>query len=412
MRLGNGGTVVGLDIGTTMTRAVVAESRPAADVSGDEPLRVLGVGEAPGGGLKRGVVTHLEATVESVRDAVGEAEAMAGREVETAYVGLAPVHAEVGRSRGVVAVSGAEVDGSHLARVDEVGRAVPVAPDRELLHALCQEYCVDGRDGVEDPVGMMATRLESEVCIVTAASDACRDLRRVVDRAGYRAEELVLEPLATGLAVLRDGERDAGVALVNVGGAGTSLAVFRGRKLLHIASQGWGGDAVTRDIAKGLGISETEALRLKERHGTARRAAVDVTEKLQVSGPSVGSGRSVERELLAHIIEQRMDEVFGLVYEELEDRRLLDGLGGGVVLTGGGVALPETVELARSVFNTPVRLGEPGVELAGATEVAARPWFSTAVGLARYGSLRERGGALAGAGRVLTRVGEWLKEFF
>ena len=402
--------LLGLDVGSTKTCAVIAEA-PASRNGGGDPLRILGLGCVPTEGLTGAAVTNLEAMVDSVRSSVREAELTAGREVESAYVGVAGLHAEMSSSTGVVAVGGGEVDEGHVKHVDEVGRAVVLAPDREILHAIPQEYVVDGRRGVRDPLGMVATRLESEVCIISARSDICRDLRKAVDRAGYRPEELVLEPLASGLAVLHPREREEGVALVEVGGSATDVVVFRDRKIQHVRSLKWGSAAVTRDIAKGLGISVEEAGRLKQRHGSALRRDVDPDDAVEVSG-GPGRSRRISRELLAHIIEQRLDEIFGLIYEDLEERGLLDRLGAGVVLTGGGVSLPGTPELARSAFNLPVRRAEPGTSLAGMVDAVSRPRYATGVGLAVYGSERGRARGLAGAGRVLGRIGEWLKDFF
>ncbi|MCG8466874.1 MAG: cell division protein FtsA [Gemmatimonadetes bacterium] len=399
-----------MDIGSTKTCAVIAEVRPGREP--DEPLPILGVGVARAEGMKGPSVTNLEAAIGSVRDALGRAETMCGREVETSYVGVPSAYIETSRSRGVVAVSGAEVTASHVKRVQEVGRAVPVRPGFELIHALCQEYSVDGRGGIQDPIGMMATRLESDVCIVTADSTACRDLSKVVDRSGYRPEELVMAPLASSLAVIDDADREAGVALVEVGGASTDVIVYVGRRLLHAATLPWGGSSVTRDIARGLGVPEEEAGRLKQRFGNARRSEVEPKEQLDVSGPGHGAGRRVSRELLAHIIEQRLDEILGLVYEELDEAGVLDRLGGGIVLTGGGASLPSTDDLARSVFNLPVRIGVPSAGITGTVESVASPSHATAVGLAMYGAAQHRSGGFAGATRALARVGGWLREFF
>ena len=403
-------TVVGVDVGSAKTVAVVAESRVAREPG--DPLTVLGVGTSPARGMTGSGITNIEAATRSVREALQQAEMMAGREADGAYLSVPGPYVRTTRSRGVVAVSGAEITSAHVKRVQEVGQAVPVAPDRQLIHALCQEYSVDGREGIQDPTGMVATRLEADVCIVTADSAVCRDLGKVLDRAGYRLNEFVMSPLASGLALLRDAEREAGVALVEIGGASTDVLVYQRRRLLHAATLPWGGATVTRDIARGLGVSEDEAARLKEEFGSARRRAVDPKEQLDVSGPSVGGGRRVSRELLAHIIEQRLDEILGLVYEELEEAGVLDQLGAGVVLAGGGVCLPETEDLARSVFNLPVRIGVPAVGLTGADRAVASPAFATGVGLALYGSLQQQNGGLAGATRAITRVGAWLRDFF
>ncbi len=404
------GSIAGVDIGSTKTCAVIAAISLGREPN--EPLELLGVGIARSEGMNGSAVTNLEAATRAVRTAVGQAEAMAGREVETTYVGVPSACVETSRSKGVVAVSGAEISAAHVKRVQEVGRAVPVPPGRELIHALCQEYAVDGRGGVQDPVGMIATRLESDMCIVTAEATACRDLSKVVDRAGYRPEELVMAPLATSLAVIDDSERDAGVALVEVGGASTDLLVYGGRRILHAATLPWGGAAVTRDIARGLGVPEEEAARLKQRFGAARRAAVESKEQIDVSGPSHGGARRVSRELLAHIIEQRLDEILGLVYEELEEAGVLGRLGAGVVLVGGGVSLPHTDDLARSVFNLPVRIGVPTLGVTGVVDHASTPAHATAVGLTLYGAARTRSGGFVGATRAIARVGGWLRDLF
>ncbi len=404
------GSLVGLDIGSSKTCVVIAERSEGS--AGKEILSILGVGIVPSSGMNGPAITNLEAATRAVREAFRQAEAMAGREVEGAYVAVPGAYVHTARSRGVVPVSGAEISAQHVRRVREVGQAVPVPPDRQLIHALCQDYDVDGREGIEDPVGMMATRLEAEVCIVTADATVCRDLAKVVDRAGYRPHEFVMAPLASGLALLEASEREAGVALVEMGAAATDVLVYEGRRLLLAATIPWGGAAVTRDIARGLGIPEDEAARLKEAFGCARRNAVDSKEQLDVSGPSQGAGRRVSRELLAHIIEQRSDEILGLVYEELEASDLLGRLGCGVVLTGGGAMVPEMGDLARAVFNLPVRVGAPGARVTGAREAAASPVCATAVGLAHYGSLQRQGGGLAGATRALARVGGWLRDFF
>lgn len=404
------GTLAGVDLGSTKTCAVIAEARAGRE--GDGALTILGVGIAPSEGMKGSAITNLEAATRTVRTALGQAELMAGREVSSVYVGLPTPHVATSRSRGVVAVAGAAVTHVHVKRVQEVGQTISVDPDRELVHALCQEYSIDGRGGIQDPVGMTATRLEADMCIITGESAVCRDLERVVDRSGYRADRFVMSSLATGLAVLTDREREAGVALVEIGGAATDVLVYAGRRLLHAATLPWGGSVVSRDIARGLGVPENEAGRLKHRHGSARRKSVDAREQLEVSGATGGQARRVSRELLAHIIEQRMDEIFALVYEELEEAGVLDRLDAGIVLTGGGSNLPELVDLARSVFNLPVRHGVPGAGIRGSTDAVASPAHATAVGLALFGARQDSPGGLVGAGRAIARVGEWLRDFF
>lgn len=400
--------ITGLDIGTTKTCAVILE------VEAEQPGRgqVLGVGLAATEGVRSDEVTDLEATTGSIREALREAEMMAGLEVRDVYVGLGARHARISESSGVVAVEGDEITGADLERVHEVGRAVVIPPDRELLHAVPQTYAVDGRRGIRAPVGMAGTRLETEVCLITAASAACDDLRRAVDRAGYGVEELVLEPLASSLAVLTDHDREAGAALVEVGGCSTDVAVFVQDRIHHVSSLSWGARTVTNDIVKGLGVPVEQAEQLKREHGVARTEGLDPSERIEVSGPSRGTTRKISRELLAHIVEQRLDEIFGLVYEELDEAGLRERLTAGVVLAGGGSSLPGTVELAQGVFNLPVRLGEPAGDLSGFSDAVRRPRFATAVGLALYGRMREHSGDPFGAGRVLARVTGWIRDFF
>lgn len=403
--------LAGLDIGSTATTAVLIETGPAWDGAPDA-ARVLGVGVAHTEGVRNRNVTHIEAATESVREALRDAEDMAGLEAGTVYAGVAGDHVDVGASAGVVAVSGEEIGQGDLDRVHEVARAIVIPPDRELLHAIPQDYTVDGQAGIQDPRGMEATRLESEVCVVTAGTTACQNLRKAIDRAGYRTEELVYAPLATSLAVLSDDDRKAGVALLEIGAAATEMMVYRDSRLHLVATLPWGGLTVTNDIVKGLGIPLSDAEDLKRSHGNASTRTVEAEEKLQIAGPTPGRQREVSRELLAHIIEQRLDEVFGLVYEALEEKEMLGELPAGVVLTGGGANLEGIVELAQTVFNMPVALGRPGIGLDGVVETIRDPRLSTAAGLALYGRMRARETGGGVALRTFSRLTDWMRDFF
>jgi cell division protein FtsA len=409
--IGRARCLAGLDIGSTATTAVLIEAGAGWE-SDSGQVRVLGVGTAHTEGVRNRNVTHIEAATESVREALRDAEDMAGVEAGAVYAGVAGDHIDVGSSSGVVAVSGDEVEQRDLDRVHDVARAIVIPPDRELLHAIPQDYVVDGQAGIQDPRGMEATRLESEVCVVTAGSPACQNIRKAIDRAGYRTEELVFSPLATSLAVLSDDQRQAGVVLLEIGGVATEMMVYRDARLHLVATLPWGGMTVTNDIVKGLGIPLADAEDLKRSRGNASTRAVEPEEKLEIAGPTAGRTREVSRELLAHIIEQRLDEMFGLVYEALEEKQLLSALPGGVVLTGGGASLEGIVDLAQTVFNMPVALGQPGAGLDGVVEVTRDPRLSTAVGLAMYGQMRTRetGGGLAS--RSFSRLTDWLRDFF
>jgi cell division protein FtsA len=403
--------LAGLSVGSSTTAAVLVESGGGFD-PGRDPVRILGVGTARTEGVRNRNVTHIEAATESIREALRAAEDMAGIEVGAVFAGITGDHIEVGASSGVVAVSREEIDQRDVDRVHEVARAIVIPPDRELLHAIAQEYVVDGQAGIQDPRGMEAVRLESEVCVVTAGSPACQNLRKAIDRAGYRVEELVFSPLATSLSVLPDDVRQAGVVLLEIGHAATEMLVYSHGRLHLVATLPWGGATVTSDIVKGLGIPPADAEELKRSRGSATTRTIAGDEKLEIAGPTPGRTREVSRELLAHIIEQRLDEMFGLVYEALEEKELLGSLPGGVVLTGGGAKLSGIVELAQSVFNMPVSLGLPGSGLDGFVEATRDPGLSAATGLALYGRMRaeETGGGLAR--RTFTRMTEWLRDFF
>lgn len=405
--------MAGLDIGTTKTCAVIGE------LTGEERrqpgLRILGVGQCRTGGVRGERVTNLEETTESIRTAMEEAELMAGQRVDRVYAGLSGDHIESWSSMGVVAVKDEEITPGDVARVHEVARAVALSPDREMLHAIPVEYIVDHQRGIKDPVGMTGTRLEAEVYLVSCGTIAAGNIRKAVTRAGYAVQELVLEPLAAARAVLTEDEKEVGAATVQVGAGSTELAVYYEGKIRHVAVLPVGGTTVTSDLVKGLSIPFSEAARAKETHGAASAQFVDPHETVEVPGPAPGQMRHVARELIAHIVEQRLDELFGLVQRELDRNDLSDKLGAGVVITGGSAALPGMVELGQQVFAAPVRLGIPGEGLSGLADSVGRPRFTTAAGLALWGSDRfaETGeGASTLVSGVASRMKAWLREFF
>jgi cell division protein FtsA len=404
--------VAGLDIGSTKTCAVIADL--ALDPKGRTVVKILGVGQARTGGMRREVVTDIEGTTESVRKAMKEAELMAGVTVDRVFTGVAGEHVGARSSNGVVAVSGEEINAADVKRVHEVARAVVVPADREVLHVLPQEYIVDHQKGIRDPIGMAGTRLEAEVYIITSSLTATQNLRKAVSRAGYRIEATIHEPLATAQAVLTDDEKDVGVALVDLGGSTTELAIFRDGKMRHLASIPWGGGTVTNDLAKGLSVTYAEAEKAKERHGVAFAQLVDPRETVELPGPGPGAKRQVARELIAHIIEQRLDEILGLVAREIDHVGESGTLGAGAVLTGGGAALQGCVEVAQHVFGMPVRVGVPGEGLAGLADSVRRPQFATATGLTLFGAgIAAETGFVAGlAEGALGKVIAWVREFF
>lgn len=405
--------IAGLDIGTTKTCAVIAEVR--RDDRGRPSIEVLGVGQARTEGMRGEVVTHIEETTETIRTALSEAELMSGCTVDRVYAGISGGHVEATTSLGVVAVGREEITKTDLARVHEVARAVAIPPDREVLHAIPQDYRVDNQGGIVDPTGMEAVRLETDVYLVTCASTAAENIRRAVSKAGYRVQRLELEPLASSRSVLSEDEKEVGVAMVEIGGGTTDIAVFTDGKIRHLRILPVGGITVTSDLSRGLSIPFAEAERAKERYGAAVAALVDPTESVELPGPAPGQTRTVTRELIAHVMEQRVDEMMGMVLEELEQTELLGRLGAGIVLTGGGAAMTGVMELANQVFPTPVRVGVPGEGLTGLADAVGRPRFATAAGLALRGADRffETGeGASTFASGWTARAVAWLKEFF
>ena len=414
--------VAGLDIGSAKTTAIIAE------VVGDLPrhptLKILGVGQARTTGLRRGVVSDIEETTRSIRKAMQDAERMAGAQVEQVYVGIAGEHVQAMTSKGIVAVNGDEISKADVDRANEVARAQQIPQDRELLHAIPQEYTVDKNHGIRDPIGMVGMRLETEMYLVTIGSSPAMNLRRAVEKAGYKVRELVLEPLASALSVLTEDEKELGVALIEMGAGTTDLAIFHEGKIRHLGTLGFGGNNVTNDIVHGLGVTQNDAEKLKERYGCAYEPLVDPAEVIQLPSTAAQGERQIPRELLAHIIHQRTDEIFDLAQREIGASGYGGRLSAGIVLTGGAATVQGIVELATDVFGSGVRVGSPAENIGGLTDSVEAPRFATVVGLAQYGAHRlALGGAGVAAGKRMSmgtpgvdklaqRVKTWLQDFF
>jgi cell division protein FtsA len=404
--------IAGLDIGTTNTCAVIGEIVTDPRRPG---LKIMGVGQARTGGLRGDMVTNIDEITESVRASMKEAELMAGVTVDRVYAGIGGDHVRASNSMGVVAISEDEVTADDVDRVHIVARAVALPPDREMIHAIPQEYRVDHQRGIKDPVGMAGVRLEAEVFLVTCQITSSANISKAVNRAGYRVQELVLEPLAGGRSVLTEDEKEVGVAMVEIGASTTDVAAYYEGKVQYVSILPFGGSTLTADLVRGLAVPYAEAQKAKEQYGTAFAQLVDPRETVEMPGPAPGQRRAVARELIAHIIEQRLDEMFGIVQQELQEAGLLDKLGAGIVLTGGTVAIPGIVELAQQIFASPVRVGVPSEGLGGLADSVRRPRFAVASGLALWGADRfaETGrGASTITSGVFTKLGTWLKEFF
>jgi cell division protein FtsA len=402
----------GLDIGTTKISCIIADQNAAGE------LRIVGVGNAPSEGLRRGAVVDLEKTVASITRAVEEAERMAGVQAKGVHAGIAGDHIRSLNSRGVVAVSRKdnEIHAADVARVIEAAKAIAIPTDREIIHVIPQEFIVDDQDGIKDPVGMSGVRLEAEVHIITGAVTSARNICRAIQRAGLKVYDLTLEPLASAAAVLDDDEEDLGVVLLDMGGGTTDVAVFHEGAVRHTCIIPFGGANVTSDIAIGLRTPIDKAEAIKIQFGSALAALVNGDESVSVSGVGGRGDKEISRHVLASMIEPRMEEIFALANKEVRKNHFAPLIGGGVVLTGGTSLLPGAAELAEQVFEMPVRLGLPR-GLGGLSANVCDPRFATGVGLVLHAARAEEGGVDfvevgASKGRSRFDLRNWFSDLF
>jgi len=395
-------TYVGLDIGTTKISCIIAEKKAPNE------LNIVGVGNAPSEGLRRGVVVDLEKTVASIQRAVDEAERMAGVPVKGVHAGIAGDHIRSINGRGVIAVSRKdnEIGPADVERVVEAAKAIAIPMDREIIHVIPQEFIVDDQSGIKDPVGMSGVRLEAEVHIITGAVTSAKNICRAIQRAGLKVHDLVLEPLASSHAVLGKDERDLGVVVLDIGGGTTDVAVFFESSIRHTAIVPCGGANVTNDIAIGLRTPIDKAEQIKIQAGCALASLVSSGDHVAVPGVGGRSDREISRHVLASMIEPRMEEIFTMASREVKKNHFAELLGGGVVLTGGTSLMPGVVELAEQVFEMPVRLGAPE-GLGGLGANVADPRFSTGVGLVLHAVQEENGETFVAA----ERPAHWAQAF-
>ncbi|HTJ85032.1 MAG TPA: cell division protein FtsA [Polyangiaceae bacterium] len=370
--------VVGLDIGTTKVSAVVGE----VDSDG---ITILGVGNVPCRGLRKGVVSNIEWTVRSISDAIEAAQTMAGVEIRTVYASVGGSHVRCLSSDGVAAVAGGEVNRMDVDRVLEGARAIPVDADRQILHVLPREFTVDNQDGIRDPVGMSGVRLGVKVNLVTAATSCVQNAVRCAERCGLTVADVVLGSLASAEAVLSEDEKEIGVAVVDMGGGTTDLILYVDGGIAHASVIPAGGMNVTADVAAGLRTPMGEAERLKRSSGCALGRMIAEEEEIEVPGVGGHLPRRVPRRVLSDIIEPRVEEIFAVVRKRIEDTGLLEQLSAGVVLTGGGVLLEGMTEFAEEILGMPVRMGTP-VGVRGISQLVQGPQFATGVGLVQFGS--------------------------
>jgi cell division protein FtsA len=370
--------IVGLDIGTTKTTAVVGEVTETG-------INIIGVGTSLAKEIRKGTVVNIDSMVESIKTAVEEAEHMSGCRINSVYVGISGSHVKGQNSLSIVSIKGREVSESDVQRAIEAAKAIAIPVGREIMHILPQSYVIDGQEGIKDPIGMSGVRLEAKVHIVTGATSAIQDIVKSVNRVGLDIDDVVLEQLAAGEAVLSSDEKDLGVVLLDIGGANTSVTIFSEGSIKHTAILPVGGNYLTSDISTGLRTPLGDAEKIKLKYGCALTSMIPKDETINV--PSLGGreDREVSRQILGRIIEPRMEEILNLAYKEVVRFGFEDLLAAGVVLTGGTSLLYGITELAEQIFDMPARKGIP-IGIGGLSDIVNSPAHAIGVGLIIYGN--------------------------
>ena len=399
--------IVGLDVGTTKICAVVGE------VEGKK-INIIGIGSHPSIGLRKGVVVNIESTVESIQKAVEEAELMAGCEISSVYAGIAGGHITGFNSRGIVAIKGPEVTKNDVERVIDAARAVAIPMDREVIHVIPQEFIIDEQGGIQNPVGMSGVRLEAKIHIVTGAVTSAHNIVKCANRSGLDVCDIVLEPLASGEAVLTDEEKDLGTALLDLGGGTSDLAIFFGKNIKHTFVLSLGGNNLTNDISIGLRASQADAEKIKIKYGTCVARDISNEESIEVPGMGGRKPRKLPRQILGEILEPRIEEIFTLIKREIFRAGMDNFITSGMVLTGGSSLLHGITDIAESIFDVPSRLGTPR-GISGLIDVVNNPMYATGVGLVLYGAKNqpEKKFRIRDSNifhRVMTRMKRWFKD--
>ena len=398
-------TVCGLDIGTTKTCAVVA-------VDGPNGLEIVGVGEAPSLGMRKGVVVDLEETIKSIEAATERAERMAGVHIGEVFVGITGEHIRSTNNRAVVATTSddREVAQSDVRRVIDASKIINLPADRQIVHALPRYFTVDGQEGVEDPVGMAGGRLEVDTHIITGGTTFITNVLKCVHRAGLEASGLVFEPLASSAASLFEEEKQVGVVLLDIGGGTTDIAVYSLGSAIYTATIPVGGNILTNDVSLGLKTSLAEAEDVKKQYG----AAANGEQTLNVRTLDGRTSKEFTTQQLRQIIVPRVLETLRMAKQKIVENVPRDLVLGEVVLTGGGAALPGICPIAEEIFGLPARVGTPQ-SIGGLTDAITLPQYSTAIGLVIFGAageLEASNGVRRPGGTVLTRLRNWFADLW
>jgi cell division protein FtsA len=402
--------IVGLDIGTSKIVAIVAELQP------EGTLKVIGLGQHISRGLKKGVVVNIESTMQSIQRALEEAELMADCKINNVYTGIAGSHIKSLNSHGMVKIKDAEVSQMDVDRVIETARAIALPADQQILHILTQEFIIDGQEDVREPLGMSGMKLEVKVHIVTGAVAAAQNIVKCIKRCGIEVSDLILQPLASSLAVLTEDEKELGVCLVDIGGGTTDIAVFKQGAIRHTAVVPIAGDQMTNDVAVAFRTPTQSAEDIKIKYGCALRQLADPREVVEVPGVDGRDPRQLSVQTLAEVLEPRVVELYELVLNELRRSGMEDMIASGIVITGGSAMMRGMVELGEEIFHMPVRLGMPRY-VGGLSEVVSNPRYATGVGLVLMGKQqleRHLTGQMESSsfGRILERMKSWFQGNF
>jgi cell division protein FtsA len=402
--------IVALDIGTTKVCTLIAE------VDRERRISIVGVGTAPSMGMKKGVVVDIDEAAQAISEAVGRCERLSGYTIESAYVGVTGSHISGVNRTGVVAVSASagEISALDVDRAMDAARVQAITSDREILHVLPRSYTLDGQDGVRDPVGMEGRRLEAQMHIVTAGITAVHNLVRCVNRAGLQIDDLILQPLASSESVLTPAEKEIGVALADIGGGTTDIAVFSDHGVAYTSAIGVAGNHITRDLSLGLRASFTVAEQVKIQYGSAASSEVDPAETIEAQTFEQEEGELISRRLVAEIVESRVQEILSLIGAEIRQSGYSGRLPAGLVLVGGTAELRDIRRVGREVLGLPVRVGVPG-GASGLTDTIMRPAYATTIGLLLWAAYHTEGAGPSGPGLQewmgVNRLKGWFRAF-
>ena len=402
--------VVGLDIGTSKISVAVGEITP------DNKLSIIGVGNQPSRGMDKGGVNDLNLVIQSVQRAINEAELMADCRISSIYLGISGKHISCQNENGMVPINDNEVIQEDVDNVIHTARSVPISAERRMLHVLPQEYSIDCQDGIKSPIGMSGVRMEAKVHIVTCANDMAKNIVKCVERCELRADQLIFSALASSYAILTEDEKELGICVVDMGAGTMDIAVFTGGALRHTAVIPVAGNQVTSDIAKIFRTPISHAEEIKVQYACALKQLVSMEENIDV--PSVGGrpARTMSRHTLSEVVEPRYHELFELIQDELRESGFADQIAAGYVLTGGTAKMEGVVEFAEEVFQMPVRIASP-LKVQGLKEYVDDPAYSTVVGLLHYGlQANEQGNSenknLEGVKGWWSRIFAWFKGEF